>query len=264
MSNCLLELNKIYCENCLVTMSKMQDNFVDLVVTSPPYDNLREYNGYVFDFESIARELYRIIKIGGVLVWVIGDATIKGSETGTSFKHALYFKDVCGFNLHDTMIYEKSGSIPSSNRYTQIFEYMFILSKGKPLHLNLIRDKENKWAGSKTFGRTSFRKKDGSIVVKSGKRIISDIGMRTNIWRYANGYGFGQKNKIAYEHPATFPEQLAKDHILSWSNEGDLIYDPMCGSGTTLQMAKECNRDFIGSDISKEYCKLANRRVFNE
>lgn len=254
-----MELNKNYNENCLDTMARMNDNFIDLTVTSPPYDNLRDYNGYSFDFESVAKELYRVTKEGGVVVWVVGDATIKGSETGTSFKQALFFKE-CGFNLHDTMIYEKTGVMPSKVRYTQQFEYMFILSKGKPKSINLIKDRRNNWAGSETFSNITVRQKDGTLKKKDKKK-INEFGLRFNIWRIINGSGFGQKDKIAYKHPATFPEQLANDHIISWSNKNDLIYDPFMGSGTTAKMSKINNRNWIGSEMSEEYCEIIKQRI---
>ena len=246
----MLELNKIYCGDCLELMKQIPDKSIDLTVTSPPYDNLRTYNGYTFDFEGIAKELYRITKEGGVVVWVVGDATIKGSETGTSFKQALYFKEI-GFNLHDTMIYEKnSASYPAhkkSSRYTQIFEYMFVFCKGKIKTHNLICDKKNKWAGYKDFS--------GKI-----KNPVPNFSPRNNIWKYTTS--FNDKT----DHPAVFPEELAQDHILSWSNEGDTILDPMAGSGTTLKMAKKNNRNYIGIEISPEYIDIINKRLnaFNQ
>jgi len=240
-----MELNKIYNENCLDTMGRMSDGFVDLVITSPPYDNLREYNGYSFDFEKISKELYRIIKNNGVLVWVVGDETANGSESGTSFKQVLSFKEL-GFKLHDTMIYEKnSPSYPASrksNRYTQIFEYMFVLSKGKPL-ANLICDKPNKWYGHKDFS--------GKL-----KNPVPEFSPRTNIWKYTTSFN-------GVNHPAPFPEQLAEDHILSWSNLGDIVYDPFMGSGTTAKMSLINKRKFIGSEISKDYCDIASERLTN-
>ncbi len=244
-----MEINKIYNEDCLITMSKMPDDFVDLTLTSPPYDDLRSYHGYVFDFEPIAKELYRITKPGGVLVWVVSDATVKGSETGSSFKQALYFKD-CGFNLHDTMIYEKSGmAYPDSTRYHQVFEYMFVLSKGAPKATNLIKDRENKYVG--TMGGN----KRGGLCKRE------KYGARFNVWRYANGRDNSSKDRIAFKHPAIFPEQLAADHIVTWSHEGDLVYDCFLGSGTTAKMATKSNRNWIGSEISEAYCKIANRRI---
>jgi len=253
-----MELNKIYNENCLDTMLRMPDNFIDLTVTSPPYDNLRDYNGYSFPFEEIAKELFRVTKQGGVVVWIVGDATINGSETGTSFRQALYFKEI-GFNLHDTMIYEKAGmSMPSSNRYHQVMEYMFVFSKGKPKTFNGLKDRKNRWTSS--FGNSSTRQKNGELE-KKGKIEFDEYGMRFNIWRYANGAGFGQNDDIAYLHPATFPENLCGDHILSWSNEGDLVYDCFGGSGTTAKMAHKLKRNWILSEISSEYVQIAKKRI---
>jgi site-specific DNA-methyltransferase (adenine-specific) len=223
----------------------MSDEFIDLTVTSPPYDDLRAYNGYSFDFESIAKELFRITKQGCVVVWIVGDATIEGSETGTSFKQALYFKEI-GFNLHDTMIYEKSGMAnPSSTRYHQTFEYMFIFTKGKLKTFNPIKDRENKYRGFRG-GEQSFR---------------ADYGMRFNVWRYANGGNNTSRDKETFNHPAPFPEKLVEDHIVSWSNEGDVVYDPFMGSGTTAKMALLNDRNYIGSEISKEYCDLSSERL---
>jgi len=248
-------LNKIYCESNLDTMARMPDNFVDLVVTSPPYDNLRTYNGYTFPFENIAQELFRVTKQGGVVVWVVADATINGSETGTSFKQALYLKK-CGFNLHDTMIWNKrkfSAVGALITRYAPVFEYMFILTKGKIKTFNPIKDRKNITAGAKVTG--NIRQANGEMKQKStiGK-ITSEYGQRFNIWEQCPQQG---KN----EHPAPFPEQLATDHIISWSNENDLVYDPFMGSGTTAKMALINNRKFIGSEISQEYVDIANKRI---
>lgn len=239
----MLELNTIYAQDCLETMSRMPDGYVNLVVTSPPYDNLRTYNGYSFDFEKIATELVRVLDDNGIIVWIVGDATIKGSETGTSFRQALYFLSL-GLKLHDTMIYEKnSPAYPASrtgNRYTQIFEYMFVFAKGDvPKHL--IIDKPNKWAGHKDFS--------GKL-----KNPVPDFSPRNNIWKYTTSFN-------GVKHPAPFPEALARDHIVSWSSEGQLIYDPFMGSGTTAKMAQSENRNFIGSEVSQEYVALANARL---
>jgi site-specific DNA-methyltransferase (adenine-specific) len=234
-------------------MSRMPDKFVDLTVTSPPYDGLRTYKGYEFDFEAIAKELYRVTKDGGVVVWVVGDETINGSETGTSFRQALYFKDVCGFNLHDTMIYLKTGfNNPATGRYHQVFEYMFVFSNGKPAMFNPIKDRENAYL--KRGGR-SIRQKDGKTKKGFGGQFLEQFGQRYNVWMI-NHYG-----KSGEQHPATFPEKLAVDHILSWSNEGDLVYDPMIGSGTTAKAALMANRQYIGSEISKEYVDIAEKRI---
>src|SRR6266403_448452 len=258
-----MDLNKIYNENCLDTMTKMEDNFIDLTVTSPPYDDLRSYLGYSFDFEPIAKELYRVTKPGGCVVWVVGDAVVKGSATGTSFKQALYFME-CGFNLHDTMIYEKNGtSFPArrdGNRYSQIFEYMFVFSKGKPNKAKLICDKPNRWAGWTSFGKAKVRNKNGELIERDMKP-IPDFSPRNNIWKYNTGKGYSTKDDIAFGHPAIFPEELAKDHILSWSNDGDVVYDPFSGSGTTAKVALLNNRNYIGSELSVEYCEIITERL---
>jgi site-specific DNA-methyltransferase (adenine-specific) len=221
----------------------MPDDFVQATVTSPPYDDLRDYNGYSFDFQSIAKELYRVTKPNGVVVWVVGDSTKNGSESGTSFRQALFFKDL-GFNIHDTMIYEKnSPAYPANrngNRYTQIFEFMFIFSKGKA-KANLICDKVNKWAGHKDFS--------GKL-----KNPVPQFSPRNNIWKYTTSFN-------GVKHPAPFPERLAQDHILTWTSEGDVVYDPFMGSGTTAKMAILNARNFIGSEISQEYVQLANKRI---
>ena len=253
-----LEINKIYNESNLDTMVKMPNDFIDLTVTSPPYDDLRDYNGYSFDFESIAKELFRVTKDGGVVVWVVGDATIKGSETGTSFKQALYGIE-CGFRLHDTMIYKKNSyPFPPSNRYYQQFEYMFVFSKGSPKSFNGLKQ-DTKWRKSQNEISTT-RQKDGSTkemkYAKGKSKRLMD-----NVWDLNTGYMRSTKDKVAYQHSAIFPEQLANDHIISWSNENDLVYDPFMGSGTTAKMAKLNNRNYIGSEISKEYCNIANERL---
>jgi len=236
-------LNKILNENCLVTLRKIPDGFIQAVITSPPYDDLRDYQGYEFDFEGIASELVRTLKPGGVIVWIVGDATKNGSESGTSFRQALHFIEL-GLNLHDTMIYEKnSPSYPAranGNRYTQIFEYMFVFSKGKP-KARLICDKPNKWAGHKDFS--------GKL-----KNPVPEFSPRNNIWKYTTSFN-------GVKHPAPFPERLVQDHILTWTDEGDLVYDPFMGSGTTAKMAILNDRDFLGSEVSKDYCQIAEKRI---
>ena len=244
--------------DCLEVMKYLQSNSIDLTITSPPYDNLRTYNGYSFDFESIAKELYRVTKNGGIVVWVVGDATINGSETGTSFKQALYFKEM-GFNLHDTMIWEKPNfSNPSVNRYHQIFEYMFIFSKGKPKIFNPILDVKNKYGVC--VGKNTRRLANGNLI-EVKKNTPREYGMRRNIWKM-NTVGQDMMCKKP-PHPAMFPEKLVHDHIISWSNEGDTVLDCFLGSGTTGKVAKQLNRKFIGIEISSEYLEIAKNRINN-
>ena len=250
--------------DCLDLLPTIHDQSVDMTMTSPPYDNIRTYNGSLNWSEEIwkqvLKELYRVTKKGGVVVWVVGDATIKGSETGTSFKQALYAKD-CGFNLHDTMIYGKdSFQKPNHNRYWACFEYMFIFSKDtKPKTSKMIKDRLNSQRGKKISSKT-VRNKDGSTS-KRESVVISEYGKRRNIWEYSTGYGKGTTDIIAYKHPATFPEQLAHDHIISWSNEGDTVLDCFMGSGTTGKIASELNRDFIGMELDPDYFKIAQERI---
>ncbi|MBI4692081.1 MAG: site-specific DNA-methyltransferase [Candidatus Terrybacteria bacterium] len=252
-------LNKIICGDAVEVMQAMPPDSIDLVVTSPPYDELRNYNDYSFNFEGVAKGLFRVIKKGGVVVWIVGDQTIKGNETGTSFRQALYFKQV-GFNLFDTMIYLKTprGAVGNNKTYWQTFEYMFILSKGTPKTINLIKDRENKDERSGDNG--TKRLYDGSLL-KQKRAGYYKYGRRTNVWEYLIGRGHSASDKIAYEHPAIFPEKLAQDHIISWSSEGDIVYDPFMGSGTTAKMAILNNRKFISSELSEEYCKIAQKRI---
>lgn len=253
-----IEINKIYCMDNVKGMKMLPDNRVDLTVTSPPYDNLRTYKGFEWDFEDVVNELYRITKDGGVVVWVVGDATIKGSETGTSFRQALYFMEI-GFNLHDTMIYEKANPIPlTHNRYEQYFEYMFIFSKGKPSVFNPLL-LECKTSGAYTHRKNTGRVKEAATRNRDEITVTKKTKHRGNIWRYVVGSKKGETGK----HPAPFPEKLAQDHILSWSNEGDIVLDPFMGSGTTAKMAILNNRNYIGFELSEEYCKIAEERIKN-
>lgn len=235
---------------------------VDLTVTSPPYDDLRSYNGTLnwnFDiFKKVAQRLYDITKEGGVVVWVVGDKTVKGSESGTSFKQALYFKEI-GFNLHDTMIYLSDKPPLNHNRYEQKFEYMFILSKGKPKTFNGIRE-ECKHAGKSTNNRR-FRHTGEELSEAHKKEKISKTKLKGNVWYYATGYNQSTTDKIAFKHPAIFPEKLAEDHILSWSNEGDLVLDCFMGSNTTGKMAVKNNRRFVGIEKVEEYFEIACNRI---
>ena len=262
------QFNRLIHQDCVDGMKELEDNVIDLTVTSPPYDDLRSYNdssSWNFNtFTLVADELYRVTKVGGVVVWVIGDAVVKGSETGSSFKQALYFMEL-GFKLHDTMIYEKNGSpFPArrdGNRYSQLFEYMFVLSKDtKPKTANLLCDKPNRWAGYTHFGKGSIRQKDGQLVERNIKP-IPEYSPRNNIWKYNTGKNYSTKDEIAFEHPAIYPESLARDHILTWSKENELVLDPFMGSGTTIVCCRETKRNYIGYEIDDEYYNIARKRL---
>jgi site-specific DNA-methyltransferase (adenine-specific) len=233
-------------------MTGMENNSIDLTITSPPYDSLRIYNGYSFNFPQVAKSLYEVTKSGGVLVWIVGDETIKGSETGTSFKQVLGLKEA-GFNLHDTMIWRKTNPMPKfkHKRYFDVFEYMFILSKGQPKTFNPLLQ-ANKRAGE-LYDYTAKLKTTGKVRTKKTFN-INDERYKDNIWECA-------VSKNETNHPAVFPESLIVDHITSWSNEGDLVYDPFIGSGTTALAARSVGRNYIGSEISAEYCQIAESRL---
>ena len=253
---------ELYNEDCLTTMGRLPEGAVDLVVTSPPYDAMRTYSGNGFgEFEAVAQSLYRVIAPGGVAVWVIADQTKDGDESGTSFRHALYFKQI-GFKLFDTMIYLKPprGACGNNRAYWQTFEYMFVLAKGSPKTINLLVDRENKEA---RCGDTGSKRLVNGALLRQTRSGYQKTGRRTNVWEYRIGKGHSAKDPAAHEHPAIFPEKLAEDHILSWSNPGDLVYDPFLGSGTTALMAQLNGRRWLGSEISADYCALIHRRLAN-
>lgn len=260
-------LNKVIVSDCQFGLKMIDDNSIHLTVTSPPYDDLRSYNNvhWNFDiFKSIAKELYRVTVKGGIVVWIVNDSVNKGSETGTSFKQALYFMEV-GFKLHDTMIFEKNTSAfparRNGNRYTQIFEYMFVFAKGKVRTSHLICDKPNRWKGYTNFGKNTNRQSDDSLKVVKDIKPVPEFSPRNNIWKYQVNYGYSTKDKDAHKHPAIFPEKLAEDHILSWSDEGDCVLDPFAGSGTTLKVAKANKRNFIGIEINESYVDIIAKRL---
>lgn len=263
-----MKLNTIYNESCIETLQRIPNNYIDFVITSPPYDNLRTYENAIDKswnetvWKQIIALLYQKLKDGGVCVWVVGDAVINGSESGTSFRQSLHAID-CGFKLWDTMIYSKTPSFPAAvgdKRYSQSFEYMFVWSKNIPKIANLLKDRKNKWGGSLSWGKTSERKKDGTI--KQRETInVQEYGYRFNIWEYATGKGNSTTDEIAYQHPAIFPEKLVGDHIMTWTNEGAIVYDPFMGSGTTAKMCCLYNRNFIGSEINSKYIDVANKRI---
>lgn len=253
-----MRLNYIDCCDNVQGLKTLPDNSIDLTVTSPPYDNLRSYNGFSWDCDALIKELYRVTKPGGVVVWVVADATVKGSETGTSFRQALAFKDA-GFNLHDTMIWKKTTSpFPDKMRYYANFEYMFVFSKGRPRVVNLIQDRRNKYAGTPVHG--TERRFDGSTIPASAvrnkiKRCVKEHGVRFNVWEIT------EEKQNNTGHPGVFPTRLVADHVLSWSNPGDIVMDPFMGSGTTAVACLNTGRNYIGFELSEEYCEIARKRI---
>ena len=255
-----MDINKLYCIDNIDGMKQLPNNFIDLTLTSPPYDSMRKYKGFSFNFQSLAKELLRATKNGGVVVWNVADKTINGSETGTSMRQAIYFMDI-GFSLLDTMIFHKEavGACGSKNSYNQAWEYMFVFTKGKIKTFNPIKDLTPKNAGKPTrYTKNSKSNLDG-YSKETHIKIAPLSSKRQNVWTYKIGFSSGDDKT---GHPAVFPEELARDHILSWSNEGDLVFDPFVGSGTTAKMAKLLGRNYLGFDITQEYIDIANSRIF--
>lgn len=262
-------VNELFNENCLDTMRRMGDNFIDLVVTSPPYDNMRQYGGnktyhqrlnetgFSFEFEEIAYELQRVLKPGGVIMWNIQDQIIKGSKTGNSMRQALYFMDI-GLKFHDHLIWEKTGTpFPSPYRYRNVWENMFIFSKGKPKTFNPIMVK-NKTGGDT---RVSSRYRNHEGILQETEKVIQvkEYGIDKNVCLIANGYKNSKQFKGAESHPAIFPDEIARRHIITWTNEGDVVYDPFLGSGTTTKVAKELGRNWIGSELHTPYFEVCEK-----
>ncbi|MDE0643772.1 MAG: site-specific DNA-methyltransferase [bacterium] len=248
-------INSLITGDCVEVMRSWPDECIDLTVTSPPYDNLRNYEGYEFPFDSIARELLRITKDGGVVVWVVGDK-IKNGRSLTSLRQAIHFQEI-GFNVHDIMIYQKRNTpFMRSNAYTNAYELMVVLAKGKPKTFNPLKIPTARHGYEML---THNKGPDG--VNKKTRSKLNKEKTRTNIWSYAVGLGGTTRDRIAFQHPAVFPEKLAEDHILSWTNPGDLVLDPMCGSGTTCKMAVATERNYVGIDIAPEYIEIARQRV---
>ena len=246
----------LYLQDCIEWMQSVDSDSIDMTLTSPPYDNIRNYEGYSFDFESTAKELYRITKPGGVVIWNVADQTVDGSETCTSMKQALYFVE-CGFKLHDTMIYLKKNPMPSSGkRYHQSWEYIFCFSKGVPNTFNPI-EVECKYGNLNA--NQKYRGVDGNKNYKVTKR--NAVSKVKNVFEYIIGRGHTTKDKIAFEHPAIMPEKLAEEQIKRWTNEGDIVIDPFAGFGTTAKMCLMNHRKFYGCEVSEEYCNIFIKRL---
>lgn len=255
-------INQIIHGDAAAALPHLDTDSVDMILTSPPYDELRNYKGYRFPFEPIAKQLVRVLRPGGLLVWVVGDATVGGSETGTSFRQALHFKEL-DLNLHDTMIFRKRNPLPQiyRKRYTNEFEYMFVFSKSlvrthNPIMIDCLHaGLELGTTTYKNYSKNEQTRKKFANPVKNKK-------LKGNIWEYV--VGKNKEDQEAKGHPAPFPCELARDHILSWTNENDIVLDPMCGSGTTCKVAHQLGRRFIGIEIASDYVNLARRRVFGE
>ena len=259
----MLELNKIHCGDNCDLLGQLPRECIDLVVTSPPYDDLRTYGGHSWDFFGVAWQLKRVLKPGGVIVWVVADATKDGSETGSSMEQALHFKKL-GLNLHDTMIYKKAGGSPNTHhpRYTHCFEYMFVFTAGTPKTFNPARTKRNTTAGAIVPPKRKMQRNGEIKAFDVETTITPEYSIDVNVWEYLVGKASGDEGMG--EHSAYFPERLAEDHIATWSAEGDLVLDPFIGSGTTAKAAKKLGRQFIGLEVNPDYCAIAEQRIAQE
>lgn len=250
-------LDYVHHTDALSLLRALPSKSINLIVTSPPYDDLRTYGGkWSFPFEAIAQESYRVLVDGGVLVWIVGDATRDGCESLTSMRQALYFVDTVGFKMNDTMIYHRQGRFPEVYRYWQDFEYMFVMTKGTPKTFNPVQELA-KNGGKKV---STERQQDGTLKYPKTIRETGDTKALSNVWYISRG-DMMRDDPMRYEHPAAFPEELARRHIMTWTNPGDVVLDYFAGSGTTLKMARNLNRRYIGGDINRAYVDLARRRL---
>jgi|SRR6185503_6742074 len=258
-----LPLNSVVVGDSADVLKTFPDGSIHCVVTSPPYDAARVYNGFVFRFEEIAKELYRVLVDGGSMIWVVQNTVPDGEgETLTAQDQSIFFVRQCGFWLYDTLIYAKDARYPEETRYRQAWEYMFHFTKGKPKTTNLLKDHKtvSYWVHKWRRNHSSNRQEDGTVS-ETKDYGVHPFQTRENVWYYANGFMKSSKDKIAFEHPAIFPDALAEDHVLSWSNPGDIVLDPFAGSGTTLKAAAKHRRKWIGIEISEEYAALARKRT---
>ncbi len=251
-------MNTITCCDCVEGMSRLLNDSIPLTVTSPPYDRVRLFAPW--DFERVAEELYRVSEPGGVVCWVVQDGFEKGGRTLTSFKQTLHFSRL-GFLLWDVLIVvAKSYQLPTKGRYVSLFHYCFVLTKGRPNTVNLLRDKPNKCAGK--MKRTWHRRSpDGSMRRGLLPQPIALYGRRSNVWDYATGFNTTTKDREAFAHKALMPEKLARDLIVSFSRPYDVVLDPFAGAGTTAKMAMLTGRRWLGFEIEPEYVALACERL---
>ena len=256
-----IETDKIICGDSQEVLKTFPDGCIDLTITSPPYSDLRHYGNTLTKdnwnhnkFMGIADELYRVTQEGGVVVWIVNDKTEKGSKSLVSFRQAIYFQEI-GFNVNDVMIWEKTNPCPvvRQPRYQDVFEYMFILSKGVPKTFNPIMV-PCKCANQEYHSTTKNMGGENGRTYK--EFVINKEKVSGNVWEVAIA-----QNKT--KHPAVYPQQLVEKHILSWSDEGDLILDPFVGSGTTAIVAKRMNRKYIGIEINPEYVDICQERLNN-
>ena len=253
-------INSIICGDSAEVLKNFPDNSIDMVVTSPPYDGLRDYNGFSLDLHKIGKEIYRVLKDGGIAVMVIQDATKDFAKSLTSFRTIVDWCDNVGFRLFETVIYHKNGTEGAwwKQRFRVDHEYMPIFMKGKkPQYFNKEPLKIPSKHGGKVMSGSGNRRTDGTLS-ETVRRPINTMKCRGTVWDYLMA---GDKNPLKRKHPAVFPDKIPYDCIQCFCPEGGLVLDPFIGCGSTAVMAKVLGRNYIGIDISREYCDLAEERI---
>ncbi len=256
--------NRIINADCIKATARLPANSIDLVMFSPPYDGIRDYKkGWIFDFPALGKNLYRLVKDGGVCAVVINDGTQDFAKSLTSFRLVLNWCDTAGWRLFETCIYQRDGNPGAwwKRRFRVDHEYIFLFLKGKKPKTF---DKEPLMVPSKHAGRIY----SGTDRLTSGKfkkidhKPVKRMKCRGTVWKYPTSNTEGNRTKL--QHPATYPDPLAQDIIQCFSEPGDTVLDPMCGSGTTCVMAMKMKRQYMGIDINEEYCQIARKRLWQE
>ena len=258
-----IPVNKIICDDNVKFLSTLPENCIDMVVTSPPYDNLRDYNGFQLDLSGVGEQLFRVLKPGGIVAVIIQDSTQDGRKTLTSFRMIVNWCDTIGFGLFENCIYSRQGVEGAwwKKRFRVDHEYIPLFIKGKrPAYFNKEELKIPSKHGGKTMTGAATRNKDGTQQ-KSRSVYINPMKCRGTIWNYPQ---CGDGSKLKHLHPATFPNLLPYDLIQCFCPENGIVLDPFNGSGTTCVAAKSLNRQYIGVDCSQEYCDIAEKRIQQE
>ena len=258
-----IQVNKIICEDNITYLKTLPDECIDFVITSPPYDALRDYNGYKLDLHGLGVELLRVLKDGGICVMVIQDSTRDFAKSLTSFRTIVDWCDNIGFRLFECNIYNRQGTEGAwwKKRFRVDHEYMPIFLKGKrPQYF----DKENIKIPSKHGGKimtgANIRTKNGQTGSRKVK--INPTKCPGTVMTFGNTCG--GESKLKSKHPAVFPNMLAYDMIECFCPEDGTVLDPFNGSGTTTLAAKCLGRNYIGIDVSEEYNKIARERLETE
>lgn len=253
-------VDKVHCMECVEGMEMLPDDCVDLVVTSPPYDAVRKYNGFAFDLHQTGAQIHRVLKDGGIAAMVIQDQTKDFGKSLTSFRTIIDWCDSFGFKLFECVIYRKNGSEGAwwKHRFRVDHEYIPLFLKGdRPAYFDKQPLRVPSKHGGKVMSGSGNRRTDGATN-GTVRREINATKCRGTIWNYLMA---GDKNPLKRKHPAVFPDAIPSDLIQCFCPPGGIVLDPFIGSGSTAVQALKHERHFIGFDISQEYCDLCNQRL---